>query len=241
MSKEKTKNENTEKEEKEKPSRVRWFMMILYPDNMHHMDILAYLRGEKEYKFPYQACYILHEPDKECGKPHYHVILHYPSPRTAQGVADSFGKGTFRKMPDGQLVAIADSDREGIDPSDILEGQPLIVPRKGKDLNTLSPVSDIHSIAMYILHQTYECIREGKKQYAFKDIKACNHDFEFIKSMYDIDKLEESGSPVWQIMDYMEQNKLNNMRQLMRFLFLNNETQLIRYVEKHTYLIKQLF
>lgn len=240
MSKEKTKKDKNEKQDKEKVSRTRWFMMILYPDNCHHMDILSYLKGDKPYKFPYQACYILHQPEADEKKVHYHVMLRYPSPRTTKGVADSFGKGTFRKMSDGSFVAIPDTDTEGIPPED-LEVKPLIVPRRGEALNTLSPVSDIHSMAMYILHQTYECIREGKHQYALSDIKACNHDFEFVKSMFEIDSLAETGSPVWQIMDYMEQNRLVNMSQLLRFLFLNNEYQLIKYVEKHTYLIKQLF
>lgn len=232
--------------EKTKGVRSRWFVLILYPDNMHHMDILSYLKGEKEYKFPYQACYILHQPEKDEKKEHYHVVLRYPNARTAQGVADSFGKGDFRKHvqfdSEGKEHTMYEAicDTTGIPPEEI-EVRPLIVPREGEQQNTCSAISDIHAYAMYLLHQTYECIREGKHQYALSDIKACNHDNEFISSMFELDSLRESGSPVWQIMDYMEQNSLKNMSQLLRFLFLNDEHQLIKYVEKHTYLIKQLF
>ena len=59
------------------PNRARYFMLVLYPDNAHHCDIMAYLKGEKSLKFPYQGCYILHSPESDEKKEHWHVILHY--------------------------------------------------------------------------------------------------------------------------------------------------------------------
>lgn len=232
-------------QKKERAQRSRYYMLILYPDNPHDMDILSYLKGEKHIKFPYQGCYILHEPEKDEKKEHYHVVLAYPNARTRKGVIDSFGKGDYLRLDD-----IAGDDGEPhkqykgiIDITGYEEGEEVGQRCVRNILTnfTCSPITDIHSTAMYLIHKTYECLREGKKEYALSDVKALGNDFNFIPSLYEVVRDVSSGSQIYEIINYIKTSKVSTMKDLIITLYMNNESCLIKYVEKHSYLVKTLF
>lgn len=214
-----------------KATRSRYFMVILYPDNMHHVDIMEYLQGRKKLCFPYQACYILHSPESDEKKEHWHVLLHFPNARTVEGVCKSFGSGNFRKVGE-EWEAV--NDVTGI-PEEEIEVRPLVTPA------LCSTVSDVHGMAMYLLHKNYECLREGKKEYVISDIKACNNDFEFVNSIFEVGKTTSQGGEVYEIInDFLVPYKIKNMTDLILTLFTNGRGDLVKYVESHAYLIKNL-
>ena len=64
-----------------KQIRTRYFMLVLYPDNQYHKEIMEYLDSDKN---PYQGAYILHEPEQDEKKQHWHVMLYFP-PAHARG------------------------------------------------------------------------------------------------------------------------------------------------------------
>lgn len=234
-----------QEQEKKRATRSRYFMLILYPDNPHDMDILSYLNGEKHIPFPYQGCYIFHTAEKDEKKDHYHVIIAYPNARTSKGVIDSFGKGHYLRLPDelGEDGKMHKQFRGIVDTTGYDEGngvgQYSVRPILSKF--TVSPISDIHSMAMYIIHKTYECLREGKKEYALSDVKNLGNDFDFVPSLYEVNKDTRSGGEIYEIINYIKTYKIINMKDLIITLYMNNEPCLIKYVEKHSYLVKTLF
>ena len=65
---------------------------VLYPDNAYQMQLLAWLKSPlNAVNFGYKICYILHQPESDEKKAHYHVMVQYPNARTADGVKKSFG------------------------------------------------------------------------------------------------------------------------------------------------------
>lgn len=209
-----------------KSMRTRWFRFVLYPDNIYHHQIMEYLDSEKN---PYQGCYILHQPESDEKKEHWHVALYFPNCRTKAGVINMFGKGEFRRTDNGLEPC---PDKTGIDENEIevadLVGEMLV-----------EPVSDIHSTAMYFLHKTFAALRECKKEYAISDIKAFNHDYELVNSLFELDKTTSAGSELQEIIRYINDFKIKDLKDLILTLYCN-EPLLVKYVEGHSYLIKNL-
>lgn len=209
-----------------KSCRVRWFMLVLYPDNAYHAKILDYLNSDLN---PYQGCYILHTAETGEKKDHYHVLLYFPNCRTKNGVIKMFGQGQFRNTENGLEPCL---DTTGIDETELCVGDIV-----GDAL--VSPVSDIHSTAMYLLHKTFAAISEGKKEYAISDIKALHHDYELVNSLFELDKTTSAGSQLQEIIRYIDEFKITNFKDLIITLYMNDPL-LVKYVESHSYLIKQL-
>lgn len=211
-----------------KSIKTRWHSIILYPDNAYHVRIMEYLDSDKN---PYQGVYIKHEPNCDENKEHWHVVLYFPNPRSSKGVADSFGHGNFIILADGRKepcldVTGYDSERISVEP---LVGDSLC-----------STISDIHSYAMYLLHKNFECMMKGKKEYDISDIKPFNNDFNIIPKMFELDKVQESGSELYEIIQFIKDFDCRNMTHLISDLYINREYHLLKYVESHAYLIKNL-
>lgn len=223
------------KEKKEKAARVRWFSIILYPDNEVHCDIIDFLdKGRCPFV---QGFYIKHEPDysettqEGEKKEHWHVVLHFQNPRTVCGVQSIFGGCYVQMKEDGTKRAVLDSTG--------LNGVEWEKHSVSKAL--ISTVSDIHSYSMYLLHKTYAAIRAGKKEYQLKDCKAFNHDTEIIPKAFDNQTTLQQGGEMYQILnDYIEPYNIKSIATLVKTLYLNGETTLLKYVESHAYLIKNL-
>ena len=226
---------DTKKKEEKKVSRVRWFSVILYPDNEVHCDIIKFL---DEGRCPFvQGFYIRHDPDytESTGegdkKEHWHVVLHFQNPRTVSGVQSIFGGCYVQTKEDGSKRAVLDST--GLDNVEWVKNS------VGTAL--ISTVSDIHSYAMYLLHKTYAAIRAGKKEYALTDCKAFNRDTEIISLAFDNQVSMQQGTEIYRILnDYIEPYRIRSMSMLIKTLYLNGESTLVKYVESHAYLIKNL-
>lgn len=224
------------KEEYTDKGRYRWFHIILYPDNEVHMKVLDYLE-----KSDFQGFYIQHEADnlssklaEEKGgesKEHIHLALYFPNPRSKEGVRKSFGKCLIRKTEDG-LKAILDS-------TGIPEEEITIDYVFGKKL--VSGVSDIRSLATYFTHSNFESQMLGKKQYRISDIKCLHHDFDILQKALEFENNARTGSQFLRISEYVEDMNCSTLRELMKTLCINGETDLIKYVEGHSYLVKCTF
>lgn len=64
--------------------RSRYFSLLLWCDNPEHMEVYDWITKEESY------ISILHEPEEDDRKPHYHVILHFQNARTLNGVEKYF-------------------------------------------------------------------------------------------------------------------------------------------------------
>lgn len=209
-----------------KSVRTRWFRLVLYPDNLYHDEVMDYLKSDKN---PYQGAYILHQAESDEKKEHWHVLLYFPNCRTRSGVVKMFGKGNFRRVGD-QLEPCPDT--AGIDDSDI-EVSDIV----GSSL--VEPVSDIHSTAMYLLHKTFAALRACKKEYSLSDLKAFHNDYDFVNSLFELDKNTSVGSNLYEIIRYINEYNIKTVKDLIITLYFN-EPRLVKYVESHSYLIKNI-
>lgn len=65
---------------------------VLYPDNEYQMQLLRWLSDDKNQQLhEFEIMFILHKPESEEKKEHYHVLMRSANPRTADGVKKSFG------------------------------------------------------------------------------------------------------------------------------------------------------
>lgn len=69
-------------------NRCRVFTFMLYPDNYEQMRLLDWLK--KGY-LPCKSLYILHQPESDEKKPHFHVMVCFENERTEKGVRNYFG------------------------------------------------------------------------------------------------------------------------------------------------------
>lgn len=223
--------------------KFRWFKFLLWEDNEVHMKVLDFLKSDDN---PYQGCYIRHEPEKDEKKPHYHVVIYYPTPRTCEGVSKSFGKCTLVETDNGKKQVY---DTTGYDESQILGPIEAIRYITYKDSNgkvqvadnsDMSQISDVRAWGDYLMHNNYECMREGKTRYDLSDIKPFHNDFNFIPKMFELEKVCETGSEVYEIILFIKDFDIHTFTQLIATLYMNGEHTLLRYVESHAYLIKQL-
>lgn len=222
--------------EVENKVRSRWFMLVLYPDNPVHCEILEHLKCSSS---P-QGFYIEHEPDevnaewaehKGESKKHWHVMLHYQNARTEKGVRESFGKCLVIDIGDGKKISTYDST--GYDKSQVSVDWVV-----GKAL--CSAVSDVHSMSMYFLHKNYESIKLGKKEYSMVDIIPFDNDNEIIQLAYEGERVTSTGSEILHILEIKSELNTNSIAFLCAYLASNHEVDLLRYVEKHSYLVREI-
>lgn len=228
-------------------NKYRWFKLLLWEDNEVHMSILDYLKSDNN---PYQGCYIRHEPEKDEKKPHFHVVLYYPTPRTCEGVAKSFGKCDLVQFETEDGIKKKQVfDTTGYSEEQILQPCDCIRYITFKDHNgrvsvadnsDISQISDIRAWADYMLHKNFESLRQGKTEYALSDIKPFHNDFDFIPKMFEVEKLCESGSETVNIITYIKDFDIKDMRTLLLTLHMNGEYTLMKFAENHAYLIKNL-
>ena len=228
------KGDKEKKEDKRARKRSRWFSLVLYPDNSYHVDFMTYLQNKKkEYYSEFQGFYIYHQPEDNEKKAHWHLILYFPNERTVGGVCKLFGKGNYYIDSRGKKRAVFD-----------LTGFPKDIEIQVCDNVTpdiCEAVSDIHSIYQYLLHRTYDSFLKGKRVYDRKDIKYINNDFEVVSAVVELPKkIAPAGAELIEIMTYIENERLLNMSSLLHFLYINDRGDLIKYIERHSYLVKSI-
>lgn len=218
-----------------KKQRSRWFTVILYPDNAYHMDFLTYIDNAKclqGIKPDFQAFYIYHTAEAGEKKNHYHLQLYFANERTVNGVCKMFGVGNYYK---DNNVYRAVYNTTGFPEEIEIEEKPNVTP------SICSAVSDIHSYWIYLMHRDYASYLKGKKVYNESDFRFINRDSELYKLVSSAsENVAPSGSEAEQIINYIKRYHITSMRYLVETLICNDEYKLIKYVEKHTYLVNNL-
>lgn len=164
MSKKKTselprEKKTAEKEtaEKETVYRGRRFILRLYPDNYYQEKFLRYLESIGR-----DMVYILH--DRTAGdKPHYHIIVHFDSPRTVYSIISAAGKAPYYMGDDGKKHAFV----AGVSPLSVIDKcvDEDIIP-----LAACEPCRSVEDSVLYLLHQTFRCTLEGKEIYSADEL-----------------------------------------------------------------------
>ena len=214
--------------------RGRWFTMILYPDNSYHMDFLTYVNGARRgiYK-DFQAFWIFHTKEKDEKKDHFHLQLYFANERTVNGVCKMLGRGNYYS-PDGKTYK-AIFDKTGFPEGIKIEEKANMSP------SLCSVVSDIHSYYVYLMHKDYPSYLKGKRVYDESAFKFTEYDYELKKYlMQKPERVEETGSELAELMMIIKEYGCYSMTNLCEKLCCNNLYQLIKYVEKHSYLVNTL-
>ena len=214
--------------------RGRWFTMILYPDNSYHMDFLTYVNGARRgiYK-DFQAFWIFHTKEKDEKKDHFHLQLYFANERTVNGVCKMLGRGSYYSLDGKNYRALF--DRTGFPEGIILQEKDNMSP------SLCSVVTDIHSYFTYLMHKDYPSYLKGKRVYQESDFRFTDYDYELKKYlMQKSDKIEETGSELNELMMIIKEYGCYSMTNLCETLCCNNLYKLIKYVEKHSYLVNTL-
>jgi hypothetical protein len=214
--------------------RGRWFTMILYPDNSYHMDFLTYVDGgRREIYKDFQAFWIFHTKEKDEKKDHFHLQLYFANERSVSGVCKMLGRGDYYS-PDGKTYK-ALFDKTGF-PEEI-----KIFQKDNMSPSLCSVVSDIHSYYVYLMHKDYPSYLKCKRVYQENDFKFTEYDYDLIKYlMQKPDRVEEMGSELSELMMIIKEYGCYSMTNLCETLCCNNLYKLIKYVEKHSYLVNTL-
>lgn len=176
-------NKSNGKDNKKKKSvKCRTWTFVLYPEDNGYTDLLNYLHTDNIERI--RGCYINHEPkpkvDKETGesvldnnglpvmlKAHTHVMVQFPSPRSASGVIKALC-----------LYKDEEHDREHEEDEENTKDTDTSCPSVigGKKCIRVEPVSDISSMYYYFMHWTYACQRDNKERYEEKDVHQLGND-----------------------------------------------------------------
>lgn len=215
-------------------NKFRYFTMLLYPDNLYHQKIMEWFESEKS---NFQGCYIKHDPDTETGKEHWHVLLYCQNPRTVSGLADSFGKADYRIYDDGRKEPCP--DKTGV--TDVVLPLPIVFYNEATpDRNNIGVCRDVCSWVTYMVHKDFKSQLLNKKEYQYNDIQAFKDDKLFIEHCFEVEKAEPKNYGALQVLELIEEHKIKDFRKLLRVVAENGDIALLKYVETHAYLIKNL-
>lgn len=238
--KEKDKEKNKEKKKK-KSVKCRTWTFVLYPEDEGYTDLLNYLHTDNIERI--RGCYINHvakpKVDKKTGesvidengapvmlKPHTHVMVQFPSPRSASGVIKS-----LCLYKDDAYDNEHEEDEENT--KDIDTACPSVI--GGKKCIRVEPVSDISSMYYYFMHWSYACQRANKERYDEKDIHQLGNDSaDFVlscKGERDLTKRVACS----ELLQHSE--KCNSARDLL--LECIDDEYLVKFMMKNPYFVKE--
>lgn len=231
----------SEEKEKKKSVKCRTWTFVLYPEDKGYTDLLNYLHTDNIERI--RGCYINHEPkpkvDKKTGevvtdengvlvmlKAHTHVMVQFPSPRSASGVIKS-----LCLYKDGEHEHEHEEDQENQEESDT--ACPSII--GGRKCIRVQPVSDISSMYYYFLHWTYACQRDGKERYKETDIKQFGNDsLDFVLSC----KGERDLTKRTICAELLNQSdKCSSSRELL--LNCIDDEHIVKFMMKNPYFVKE--
>lgn len=235
------KSEEKEIKVKKKSVKCRTWTFVLYPEDKGYTDLLNYLHTDNVEKI--RGCYINHElkpkVDKKTGevvtdengspvmlKAHTHVMVQFPSPRSASGVIKAL---CLYKEDDCENEH--EEDQENTNDADT--ACPSII--GGRKCIRVEPVSDISSMYYYFLHWTYACHRDGKEQYEEKDIHQLGNDSaDFVLSCTGERDLTKRVTCA-ELLQHSE--KCSSARELL--LDCIDDENLVKFMMKNPYFVKE--
>lgn len=217
-----------------KSVKCRTWTFVLYPEDAGYTDLLNYLHTDNIEMI--RGCYINHvskpKVDKSTGeividdngmpvmlKEHTHVMVQFPSPRSASGVIKSL------------CLYKDDNNDENSEEFDTI--CPSVI--GGKKCIRVEPVSDISSMYYYFMHWTYACQREGKERYEEKDIHQLGNDSaDFVLSCAGERNLTKRVSCA-ELLQHSE--KCSSARELL--LECIDDENLVKFMIKNPYFVKE--
>lgn len=222
-----------------KNSKCRTWTFVLYPEDKGYTDLLNYLHTDNIEKI--RGCYINHESkpktDKETGevitdengapvmlKAHTHVMVQFPSPRSASGVIKT-------------LCLYKDNENEHEEDEENKKDSDTACPSAigGRKCIRVEPVSDVTSMYYYFLHWTYACQRDGKERYVEKDIHQLGNDsLDFVlacKGERDLTKRVTCA----ELLNHAE--KAQSPRELLMDCI--GDENLVKFIMKNPYFVKE--
>lgn len=198
--------------------RSRWITVILYPENSYHMEFLEYLK-----EHDYNLAYIMHDMDvDENGnkkKPHYHVLIHFDSQRSAQSVVSAAGKGWFKSTDDGYVCCCRNDD--GAQEKEILSYP-----------HTCDICRDAGDYLHYMIHDTFNS--RDKVKYSYYDIHFCGVEGDIEK--YFKSKARGKADDIETLVCYFD--KYGSCQNVLSAVLQDKRYDLIPFLTKHSYFIK---
>lgn len=108
------------------------------------------------------------------------------------------------------------------------------------DRNNIGVCRDVCSWVTYMVHKDFKSQLLNKKEYQYNDIQAFKNDKLFIEHCFEVEKAEPKNYGALQVLDLIEEHKIKDFRKLLRVVAENGDIALLKYVETHAYLIKNL-
>ena len=141
----------------QKEYRGRRFVLTLYPDNYYQQKFLDYLVSVGK-----DMCYILHDRTL-CQKPHYHVLVHFDTPRTCSSIRSAAGQAPYYKVGDNFIAYVPE-----ISPSSLITKCEMldILPEC-----FVEPCHCVEDTVLYFLHLTFKAQMENKEVYDFSELR----------------------------------------------------------------------
>lgn len=205
-----------------------WFTFLLYPDNVVQMKLLDYLKDRSSCSdCVYSFMYILHDPEDDDLKAHYHVLLHSSYPKTAGGVRKSLGEvWGYPNEIEGKIVYIPDLNKNPKDETD--KKKVFVVPK-------VLICEDPEGLTRYMTHDDFHSTLLGKRHYDVSLIKK----FGNIKLLDKLFCSNNSTSRLYsELLQYASGNRPSD---LIKVLLADNRSDLVDYISHHSYFIKTFF
>lgn len=203
---------------KQSEYRGRRFRLRLYPDNYYQQKFLDYLISIGR-----DMVYICH--DRTAGdKPHYHVIVHFDSPRTVSSIISAAGKAPYYTDPDGKKHAYIPA----VTPVAMLEKCEMcdILPPM-----SVLPCDVVEDAVLYLLHQTFACTMDNKEIYTADELHYAGAGRTmFEKYTYGSETVDESRI-VGDIVEMYDDYGSNSA--VIRAAMSNGRMDIVSYIRKH--------
>ena len=198
--------------------RGRRFRIRLYPDNYYQQKFLDYLVSIRR-----DMVYILH--DRTVGdKPHYHIIIHFDSPRTASSIVSAVGKAPYYEdenkkkhayIPGLTSVSLLDK----CEMCDILPPMSVL------------PCTVVEDAVLYLLHQTFACTMDNKEIYTADELHYSGGGREmFEKYTYGSDAVDEARV-ISDIVEMYGDFRTNSA--VIRAAISQGRMDIVTYIRKH--------
>lgn len=223
--------------------RSRNFGFILYPENPYHMQYLHYLENYAT------GFYILHDKNADnfytpfCGfaeavqhdeKPHFHCVVQFKNPRTADGVLKSIP--TVKYYKPCQLENITNEIKQRF--FTVYDVSYLDIPVEEvnkKIVEHIEPISDIYGYAQYMLHKDFKSVMQGKKEYEFTDVNPFSNPIETISDYFV--KTDMSDGQIIDIIYQIASCCDGDYNTFVQLCSMYSDQKVIKYVQSHAYFI----
>lgn len=188
--------------------------IVLYPDNRYHMEYLEYLQ---EYS---KGFFIVHKAEAEEKKDHIHLVIIFPNARSECGYLKSLPKCTYAINPDGTIKSCYPVE------GDKTEDKPLLAHAE--------IISDLNAYSVYLLHEDYKSMKQGKIRYNENDVVNFGTTDNLFSAFYKEDKLTDM-----EIIKLLISFNATSKKQLLEKVVEHGNHQVFKYLQTHGYFVNE--